>query len=167
MDLSALIKPSIDRSLYSTSLEELSLLCLMVSQRCPARERTQKPCLQRFNKWIDDQLNSHDLSQLDDADDERLLGKIDSIVQELSRTPAHIPALALQQVCNGIETIFNGEVSSWEDLLTSETISEFRDFVDQGNSTLLIQRLAHSKPDLRVLEIGSWRSSPSNTVLES
>ena len=166
MDLKRLIKPSINHALYTPSLEELSLLCSLYTQRCRA-ERTQKLHLQKFNQWIDDRLSSQDLSSIQGYDNERLTLEIDSLVQNLAGTPARPAAIAIQKICDGIRAISSDDASSWEDLLPSKIISELYDYINPCDASLFIQRLAHCKPNLRVLEIGSWRSSPSDRILSN
>ena len=162
-----LIKPSTDRSLYTPSLERLSHLCLIYSQRSLAESTTEWPHLHRFRQWIDNQLKSLDVSLFSDLDNETISERIDGLVYGLAETPASVAATALQKVCGNIGAIFAGHGSSWEDILASETIAELYKMIDDCDTSLFIQKLAHCKPNLRVLEIGSWRSSPSSSILEN
>ena len=164
IDVKDLVKPSIDRSLYTHSLEKLSRLCLIYSQRCLAGLTTERPHLHRFRYWIDSQLKSLDVSSFSDLDNEKISERIDGLVYRLAETPASFAATALQKVCNNIGAIFSGHGPSWEDVLASDTIAGLYNDCD---TSLFIQRLAHCKPNLRVLEIGSWRSSPSSSILGS
>ena len=167
IDVKDLVKPSIDRSLYTPSLEKLSHLCLIYSQRCLAGLTTERPHLHRFRQWIDSQLKSLDLSSFSDLDNETISERIDGLVYGLAETPASSTATALQKVCGNIGAIFSGHGSSWEDVLASETIAELYKDINDCDTSLFIQKLAHCKPNLRVLEIGSWRTSPSSSILEN
>lgn len=167
IDVKDLIKPSIDRSLYTPSLEKLSHMCMTYSQRCPAGLTTERPHLHRFRQWIDSQLKSLDISSFSDLDNETIFDRIDGLVHGLAETPASSAATALQKVCGNIVSIFSGCSSTWEDVLTSETIAELYEFRNDCDTSLFIQKLAHCKPNLRVLEIGSWKISPSSSILKN
>ena len=167
IDAKDVIKPSIDRSLYTPSLDRLSHLCLIHSPRYPARSTTEIPHLRRYHQWVNDQFKLQDLSSLSDLDSETISDRIDDLVRELAETPASSAATALQKVSSHIGALFSGQGSSWEDVLDSETITKLYEFVNDCDTSLFIQKLAHCKPSLRILEIGSWRSSPSSSILEN
>ena len=166
MNLKELVKPSIDHSLYTDSLESITRLCLICSQRDLAVLKSETTHLQRFRQWINDLLKPLDMSSFSGLDSEAIFSEIHGLVQGLADTPAYPAAVALREVCANIGAIFSGYVSSWEDLLTSETISRLYEFRDGCNTSLFIQSLAHCRPNLRVLEIGSWRRSPASYFLE-
>lgn len=167
IDAKDLIKPSIDRSLYTPSLEKISHLCLVYSQRCLAGSTTERPHLHRFRQWIDNQLKSLDVTSLSDLDNETISDRIDCFVYGLAETPAASAAIALQKVCGNIGAIFSGRGSSWEDILAGETIAELYEIRNGCDISLYIQKLAHCKPNLRILEIGFRKSSPSADILEN
>lgn len=167
IDVKDLIKPSIDRSLYTPSLEKISHLCLVYSQRCLAGSTTKRPHLHRFRQWIDNQLKSLDAASFSDLDNETISDRIDGLVYGLAETPAASAAIALQKVCGNMGAIFSGHGSSWEDVLANETIAELYEVRNGCDISLFIQKLAHCKPNLRILEIGFRRSSPSSSILEN
>lgn len=167
IDAKDLIKPSIDRSLYTPSLEKISHLCLVYSQRCLAGSTTERPHLHRFRQWIDNQLKSLDVTSFSDLDNETITDRIDCLVHGLAETPAASAAIALQKVCGNIGAIFSGHGFSWENVLASETIAELYEIRNGCDISLFIQKLAHCKPNLRILEIGFRKSSPSENMLEN
>lgn len=167
IDVKDLVQPSIDWCLYTPSLEKLSHLCMVYSQRCLAGLTTGRPHLHRFRQWIDNQLKSLDVSSFSDLDNETISKRIDGLVYGLAETPVSSAAIALQKVCSNIGAIFPGRGSSWEDVLASETIVELYKVINDCDTSLFIQKLAHCKPNLRVLELGSWRNSPSRSILEN
>lgn len=154
MDANDLIKPSIDRSLHTTSIEKITHLCLVYSQRCLAGLNTERPHLHRFRRWIDDQLKSLNVTSLRDLDNETISDRIDSLVHGLAETPAASAANALQKVCSNIGAGFSGHGSLLEDILASKTIAELYEIRNGCDISLFIQKLAHCKPNLRILEIG-------------
>ena len=166
LDLRDLIKPSIYGSMYMPSLEELSHLCLISSQRCLAGLNTAAPHLYKHRQWIDDQLKLLDVSLISHLDSRAISDRIGGLVHSLAETPASSAAIALQEICHNIAAMFSGHVSSWEHVLASETIAELFSFGNDRDLSPFVQTLAHCKPSLRVLEIGSWSYSPSSSVLQ-
>ena len=166
VDVKDLIKPSIDRSTHAPLLEELSHLCLIDSKRCLAGLNTHAPHLCKYRQWIDDQLDSLDVSSTSDLDSGAISDRIDGLVHSLAETPASSAAIALREVCHNLGAMSSGHVSSWEDVLDSEIIAELFRFGNDCDLSPFVQTLAHCKPNLRVLEIGSWRSSPSSSVMQ-
>lgn len=107
IDVKELIRPSIDRSLYKPSLETLSHLCLIHSQRCLTRSITERPHLRRFRQWIDNRLNSLNVSSFNDLSNETIFDRINGLVCELRETPEYSAATALQKVCDNISIKFS------------------------------------------------------------
>ena len=167
LDLKSLTKPTIDHSLYTPFLEKLSLLCLIYLQRHLARSSPEKVHLRLYRQWIDKQFNSLDPSSFDDLDNQAVLERIDGLVFEVSRTPVSSAAVALQKICRNIDTMFSDQASSWEDVLAPETVAELHNITNEYDTSLFIHNLAHCKPNMRVLEIGSFNSSPSSDVLKT
>ena len=167
IDVKSLVKPSIYRSVYPHALDELSRLCLIHSQRCLAGLTTERPHFYSFRRWIDDELKSVDVLSINDLDNATLSDRISGLVHSLAETPASSAATALQTVCRNMGVIFSGHSSSWEDVLSNEMIADLFQIGNDQDISLWIQTLAHCKPNLRVLEIGSWQNSPSNSILES
>ena len=166
LNIQDLIEPTFDRSLYTPSLEVLSHLCLVYSQRCLAGLIPGRPHMHEFRQWIDAQVKSLDATSFMHLDNGAIFDHINSLVHDLAQTPASSAAYALQKVCGSIGAIFSSDSSSWEDFLPSETITKLYNFVYGWDITSYIQTLAHCRPNLRVLEIGTWRSCPSIDILE-
>lgn len=167
MDAKELIKPSIDLTLYMPSLNDLSILCLVYSQRRLAGSTTEVHHMQKLKTWIHDQLLSMDSSLLGDLDNEKILDRVDTLVHRLSDTPAACAATALHAVCTNIFSLFSGQITSLEALLPDEIIAKLYSFIDQCDRSSFIQHLAHSKPNLRVLEIGAGRGSSTSDNLKA
>lgn len=166
MDLKALISPSIDRSAHSPALDDLAKLCILKSKRTLENKTTHRPHLRKFHQWINDQNNAQN-SGLKDLNDAELTNRMEDLVQLLADKNAGSAAVALQKVCSEICALFEGDFVSWEDILSQDVVSKFYDFVDQCDYSTLLRKMAHCKPNLRVLEIGSWRSTPSEQILQA
>lgn len=153
-----------DRSLYSSSLDELSQLCLLSSKRTLAGLMMERPHLQRFQQWIDDQLTSLNLPGLD-QNDEIVSLRIEELVRNHVGTPAEPVALGLQAVCYSITSLCISDISSWESLLPRKIVAELYDYLHSFDVAQLLRDLAHSKPNLRVLELDPGSGNPSLHIL--
>ena len=167
VDVEDLLKSSNNHSRHKASLEDLSHLCLVHSQRCLAELTPERSHLQRLREWIDDQLILVDVSSINELDNETILDRIDSLVHSLSETPASSTATAFQKACRNIGVASSGHESSGETAFLDETAAEHCQVGKNCDVSSFIQTLAHCKPNLRVLEIGSWETFPSSIVLES
>ena len=167
LDLKALISPSIDRSAHAPSLDELANLCLLKSQRTLENKTTHRPHLRKFHQWISDQINNQNLDQLKDLDDAELTNRLDDLARILAKENEGSAAVALQKVCSEVCALFEGDFLSWEDMLSHDAVSKFYDFVDQCDYSSVLRKFAHCKPNLRVLEIGSWKNTPSEQILQA
>ena len=164
LDLKALLSPSIDRSAHTSSLDELVNLCVVQSHRTLGGKTTHKPHLQKFYHWINKQVETKNLDSLNDLDNADLTSRIDDLVRLLAETNEAPAAVALQNVCSEVCAL---DFSSWKDILSQDAISNLYDLLDQCDYSVFLRKLAHCKPNLRVLEIGSWRSTPSERILQA
>ena len=162
-----LIRPTTDRALYTRQLDELSYACLVSSQRRLSGLKAGKHHMERYRRWIDTQLQSPNGSSLDVLPDKGISSRIDELVQNLTHTPASVAAHTLQKVSENIESIVVGRIPTWEDALDSKSVSDFYEYVNACDVTQFTQMLAHCKPNLSILELGSWRRSPSDSIIKS
>ncbi|KAF4981694.1 hypothetical protein FZEAL_2581 [Fusarium zealandicum] len=158
MDPTTLIKPDPDRALYTPALEELTRLCLVLSGRQLAGVETTVPHMRKYGDWIQGQLDSSDVSFYVDVSDEDLRERITDISQELSATPAADVAAAMNKICSDITGIFDGQIDG---ILAGDTISKVFSFRDYLERSPFLRQLAHTKPSLKVLEIGAGTGAPS------
>ena len=163
-DIKGLIKSSDDQGL-TLSLKLLCVLCTVHSQRCAATWTTESTKWNEYRVWINDQFGRLGMTPFKDLDQETISCRIDDIVHDLSATQASSAAAALQMVCRNMDATHEDTLR--EDVFVSQMDREYLQTWDDWDTSLFIQHLAHCKPNLRVLEIGSWRSSPSKNILKS
>lgn len=163
--IGSLVKPAMDRSFLTSRLESLSHLCLVLSQRYLAKTSVTSH-LQKFHEWIELTVKSLDVAFLLNLSNESILEKIHKMVSDLAQTPASAAANALCSVCCNIGAIFSMN-SSYEDVLSHETVSKLCSFAYDCDISSYIESLAQCQPSLRVLELGSWSAYPSSVVLNS
>ncbi|KAJ4207018.1 hypothetical protein NW759_014016 [Fusarium solani] len=161
MDAATLMKPDIDRARYTPELEEMTRLCLLYSNRQLAGAETTVPHMQRYREWIHDQLRSTENSTFGDGTDEDIMERITDLTQELSATTAADVANAMFKICSDINGIFDGQIDAMEVILAGDTLSKVFAFRDYFDRSTFLRHLAHSKPSLKVLEVGAGTGAPT------
>lgn len=167
MDSNQLFKPSEDYARYEESLESLTRFCLLCSQTVLTEIDPDNAHLHKFRGWIKAYHELVDGRSIQCIDDNGIRKQIDDIVNQLAGTPAYSAARTLQKVCNNIGTILSGQGLTWQALITDDTALELREFIYRYDRSSFIKTLAHTKPNLRILELGSRRGAPSADILES
>ncbi|TGO20105.1 hypothetical protein BTUL_0001g01140 [Botrytis tulipae] len=164
VDLNNLFHISLDRKQYAQSLEELGNLSIFVINERLRNANIQKPHMERYAQWIDTQAKSFKISSCDnDLFSQRIL----QLHETLSTTPAAPISEVLNAIVSNIDPLLSGSVSSWESLVPADPAQSFYDFISKFDSSGFFKVLGHSKPNLRILEIGSWKRSPSTVALRS
>lgn len=159
-----LIKPTLDKSAYTLSLNELTQLCLVKSQRMIAGMESTLPHMNTFSGWIDLRIGKMDLPSLLNLDDLSIENRIDRISRELSQTPIACAASAMSKLCLSMKDIFIGKVQPLN-ILREESLLDICSLSQLCDISLLLKHLAHSKPNLTVLEIGAGTGANSRPTL--
>ncbi|PVH95312.1 putative polyketide synthase [Periconia macrospinosa] len=167
INVKALVSPTSTRSEHQTDIEELYQLCLVHLGQVQTLSDVTKPHLQAYKSWILRQVRllRHDFITMHDASSP--LEKIDSLVDRLASTAVAPIATTMRAICTNAEGILGGEFPSLSSLLPEKTVTALYNFVNNVDATQFIQALAHCKPNMKVLEIGSWRRTPSASILNS
>ena len=166
-DFERLVNRSTDLPIYSSSLKELYSLCVLRSHRLLAGMTSERPHLESYLAWIQREAKSLDSSSLANLDEQAIVSQSKILISDLEGTPAAAAAIALQQICENTTRIFSDKATSWKTLLSEDTIRDLQEFVHYADMSPFVKTLAHYTPNLRILEIGSWRDSPSNEILNS
>ena len=165
MALQDLINPTLDRSTFTPLLNELAQLCVLHSSRRLAKLTTALPHMEKFRAWVEAsaaKITSPILLAMDDAS---IGAQIIDVVHELEPTPGGCAALAMREIQISIEKLFVGEVHSLQVLKANDLLDKVYSFTEACDRSLFLRHLAHSKPNLRVLEIGAGTGATSKTIL--
>ncbi|KAJ5652341.1 Acyl transferase/acyl hydrolase/lysophospholipase [Penicillium longicatenatum] len=154
LDLNTLILPSIDRSACTEALTELCHICMVHTNRVLAGLKTPISHMEKYRNWVNQQLQLCDFDH-SILDNSMIEEQVKGIVNDLSQTIAAAPSQAIQKIFNSIEGIFTGEVDALDLLLLNGTMDNLYASIDQCDESQFFEHLAHSKPNLRVLEIGA------------
>ncbi|KAJ6114967.1 Acyl transferase/acyl hydrolase/lysophospholipase [Penicillium sp. IBT 16267x] len=154
MNVNTLILPSIDRSAHVRALKELCHMCMVHTSRVIAGLDTPMSHMRKYRSWIDQQLQLCDF-EYHGLDNPALEERVKCIVHDLSQTIAAAPSKAIQKIFSSAEKIFTGELEALDLLLSDGTMDSLYASIDQCDESQFFEHLAHSKPNLRVLEIGA------------
>ncbi|KAJ5100126.1 polyketide synthase [Penicillium argentinense] len=166
LDASTLIKPLIDRSDHVPLLTELSDMCMVHTQRVITGLDTSISHMHKYRAWIDRHLQSPNLQSLQTLDNAAIEQRVKRIVHALSLTPGCDGAVAIQKIFSNVEKIFTGEVDALEVLLSDDTLTKLYVSMELCDESLFFKHLTHSKPNLRVLEIGAGTGGSTASILK-
>ncbi|KAK0732344.1 hypothetical protein B0T21DRAFT_412523 [Apiosordaria backusii] len=147
-------------------LQKLTLCCSI--EACRRLEdivhaNTQEH-LKKFHAWLHAQVeqaktrgyalvdNVDDLVQLSSSERETVISQT---AKEIEQTEAPIIGTAVRRIFDAIEEIFRGEIEALEVLREGDVLTELYNFIDNKNYGQFLELLSHSKPNLRILEVGA------------
>lgn len=162
-----LIKPLIDRSESMPIMAELTHLCMIHTRRVIAGLNTSIDHMHNFRSWIDHHLQSVDLQDLEDLEDAVIEQRVKNIIQSTPKAATDYACMvAMQKVFSNAEKIFTGEIEALELLLSDDTLTDVYVSMEQCDETLFFKHLTHTKPNLRVLEIGAGTGGSTAEILK-
>ncbi|OHW98789.1 polyketide synthase [Colletotrichum incanum] len=154
LKLSDLIKPhSKQRNLQFT--HELTLVCIKKAlQRLEGVDTTYSH-LANFHDWLRKQ------NPPTDTDDPEFC-----FADGAQMEPFSSFAVALEIVLDNIVPLFKGEIEPLEVLMPNNVLTNVYNSLNITDRELLFQAFGHSKPNLRVLEIGAGTGGTTKKVLD-
>jgi acyl transferase domain-containing protein len=160
LDVKELIHAPANRTDNLRLLEELGDICLLLSKWRFSESTSDSilPHLQKYIAWVGSQSTSTVTklcSTSTGLDNEASSARIDSLLRRLAGTPAAPVASVIHQVCTKMESLLSGE--SLANVLPEGALTNVYEFVAQLDRSEFIQSLSHSKPSLRILEIGTGK----------
>jgi acyl transferase domain-containing protein/SAM-dependent methyltransferase len=158
MNVPELFHTSDSRTHNSGALAALGEFCLRLSQSHLAESpaKTSLPHLKKHVAWIGSQVTAGSpILPLYPTGFERqaLVYGIDSLLNQLTATPAAPVAAAIHQVCTNLDSLLSGR--RLQDILSEGTLECVYDYLGHLERKEFITQLMHSKPNLRILEIGT------------
>lgn len=154
LEIPTLIGPFEDRKSQFYHIEPLYCLCVQEALKRLEGITTDVPHLNRFHTWMTTHCppmtTSHTLKSLAQNHPGILSGPI---------------ATALMKVLDNIVPIFKSEVEPVDVLLSDNTLTDVYNTLRMTNRSRLFQSLGHSKPNLRILEIGAGTGGTTGSVL--
>lgn len=169
LDAAKLIRPSIPRHLYTQAMSELTRLCLVYSYRHIKGVQTTLPHMQKYQAWIEGQVQAIGMdtySATTALSDKVIMDKVGSLVQQLSNTPMVGCAVAMQKVVTNISGLLSGQTEALGILLADDTLAKLYIATDACDRSEFIRHLGHSKPNLRILEVGAGTGASTVSMLK-
>ncbi|KAF5023550.1 hypothetical protein F66182_4417 [Fusarium sp. NRRL 66182] len=165
MDVRKLLLPPTGCGGSMHLLEELGQLCLLSSKRHLAGFESTDPHLQRYIVWLTAQAHSvvaNLVTFMAALDNESISARIEALMIQLADTPARQTAEIIHLVYTNLKHVASGQ--ALEDAIPSGVLDRLRDFVDLDLGRFL-GHWRHSRPNLRLLEIGTHGASPSSDII--
>jgi acyl transferase domain-containing protein len=175
VDVSTLFPPpSFERQHYRLQ-EELAYFCMLQTAE---RIRLLEPCQPhfiKFREWIDEHIELvkaehegllNESQYLSPDSSAAIASKIEEITAQLLQTPRRSMAIGLRRIVDKIDGIFTGKTTAIESLLQENTLAEIYDLSTFDHSTFL-RILAHTRPTLKILEVGAGTGRTTETILRS
>ncbi|KAF5575127.1 polyketide synthase [Fusarium pseudocircinatum] len=153
--------------------EESILLCIIETfDKVKSLEPCQ-PHLTKFRHWLQKQtglIASGDSSfvsesqKLLDTSLESRLFRIDEITHLLLELPQKAVTLGIRRLCDNMQDIFTGKATTIEILLKDNFLADIYSLTTFDYSKFL-RILSHTRPTLRILEVGAGTGGTTETVL--
>jgi malonyl CoA-acyl carrier protein transacylase/SAM-dependent methyltransferase len=156
-------------------IEKLSLLCSAESAEILKEIAAPSEYLEKYRKWTEERLaraRNDDNPLLPDAADLVQLGSsqrqdmIEELMERSRGSRIDAPAEAIYIVYKSIEGLYKGEIDILEVLLKGDVLTNLYNFLNADCHDFM-QLLGHSKPTLRVLEIGAGTGGLTALVMEA
>ncbi|RSL49057.1 hypothetical protein CEP54_012625 [Fusarium duplospermum] len=175
VDASTLFTPPASSKSDSQLQEELGLLCILETAE---RVRYLQPCqphFARFRDWINQQIgfaaagnyklveNPEKPVALSRAE---RLAKIEELTTILLGLSQRALIVGIRRLFDHIDKIFTGETDTLDILLQDNALAQIYDVMTFDYSNFL-RLLAHTRPNLRILELGAGTGGTTETILRS
>ncbi|KAI1117885.1 hypothetical protein F5Y14DRAFT_402316 [Nemania sp. NC0429] len=169
----ALVKPPSDDD-ATHLLEEFSLLCILDSASRLRGQKPSSPHLEKYGKWISMKAEIaasrrspvlNDTTRLLDLSSHERSDAIAEKYAQLLHVPCRAPyAIAIKQIIDNIEGLYNGSVDAAQLLMEDNILPNVYTAIN-FNYTKYISFMSNSRPALRVLEIGAGAGGTTETIL--
>ncbi|KAG5925731.1 Type I Iterative PKS [Claviceps africana] len=174
VDAHSLVRPEIPRHIYTPMLDQMARLCFVITQRrlrfIRESGRLKKALpkhMDNYSNWIDAQVQKEPDISMTRLDDVAALDKIAVLRNQMKGTPVEACAAAMEIVLNHIDNIFAGSTDALEILLADNVLTRLYVATDACDRSKFIRHLSHSKPNLRILEIGAGTGASTASLLKN
>ena len=174
-DVASLFKPP-ESNIEETRLqEEIILLCIIESADRLQGLETHQWHYQRYRDWLRKQVSRaqngsypvvRDCKQLCSLSPPVRRKLIDDRLKQLSSTGSKAPVVAgIKRILDNAEALFTGKVDALDVLMQDNVLTKIYNAVSFGHGEL-VRMLSHTKPNLRVLEVGAGTGATTESILQ-
>ncbi|KAM3511944.1 hypothetical protein MY11210_004415 [Beauveria gryllotalpidicola] len=153
-----------DGSDFATEVNEMIDLALLYIHRSLAASSAALQSLDVYRAWVDLQLGSGLQSTL--SDDE-LLEKLQTMVDELESSSVFPVADAIKTTATAIREVAKEQGAGTKSLENLTVRDQLSPLIRQFDLSAVFATLAHTKPNLRILEINAGSGSLTSQCLDS
>lgn len=156
--------------------EEMTLLCILETAEKVRNLEPGNWHFEKFRKWLEMEIErarqgnypiveqSKKFSEMSSPRRREMIQEYyDTLVQSTTRA---FFAVGLKAIYDNCEGIFTGEVDALQTLMKDNVLAEIYNAVSFGKGDFL-KLLAHSRPDLRILEVGAGTGGTTEMILRN
>ncbi|PYI11208.1 putative polyketide synthase [Aspergillus sclerotiicarbonarius CBS 121057] len=173
-DKSELMRPSGDRSSELQLVERLAVLCMINTRECLVGVHAWQPYFDKYRAWITRILDglSHtdnplvsDFAELVLLDPAQRRHAIRDMLEEAKGTTLWAVGEAIRRAHDHVVDVFEGRVGYVDLLFHGDLMSQFYAACGMSDVDDLFHLLGHTKPQLRVLEVGAGTGRLTSKLL--
>ena len=174
IDMKPLFKPPKSDKEETYLQEEMALLCMVDSAERLQGLQTDQPHLYKFRDWLDMEIRGAEKGTYPLLKDSANLVKLPKLrrremiqerLERLSTMPDKRPVSeGLMRICNNAEDIFTGRADTLDVLMREDLLTKIYNVVSFGHSEF-VRMLSHTKPYLRILEVGAGTGGTTELIL--
>ena len=175
VDMSTLFEPPKSNRSETRMQEELTLLCILETAEKVRNLQPCQPHFARFRDWLNQQIgfamagryklvdNSAQYTKFSRAERRTM---IESLTTALVELPQKTLTIGLRRILDNVENIFVGEADTLDILLQDNILARIYD-VMSFDCAKFVRTLAHTRPTLRILEVGAGTGGNTEAILSS
>ena len=174
-DAASLFKPPESNIEETTLQEEMTLLCIAESVERLRVLETDQSHFRKYRDWLQREVDSakngshpivRDCKQLVNSDTSVRRDLIDERLKRLSAMGSKAPiATGIKRISDNIEALFTGKADALDILMQEDTLTMIYNVVSFGHGDF-VRMLSHTKPNLRVLEVGAGTGGTTVSILQ-
>jgi acyl transferase domain-containing protein len=174
-DIQSLIHPVTSRKDLIVLCENMAILCALETLDRVASIKTQIPHLEKYRSWLEMQKRRAELGENDILKGTQDLVKlsredrvalIDNTAAKMQSREASAASIAMVRILKYATRIFDGSIQAIEVLHEGDALTNLYNLTHSWNCKDFIDLLSHSKPHMKVLEIGAGTGGTTAAALK-
>jgi NADPH:quinone reductase-like Zn-dependent oxidoreductase/SAM-dependent methyltransferase len=175
VDLSTLFSPPVSDRIEAKLQEELVLLFILETAERITSLAPCQPHFTKFRDWLNNEIEVAKSGNYELVEEsgryvkltsEKRLVMIDERVTALMQMGRQAVTTGLKRIFDNAEKLFTGAADTLEVLLKENALAKIYDVISFDFAPF-IRSLAHTRPNLRILEVGAGTGGTTETILRS
>lgn len=174
-DAASLFKPPESNIEETTLQEEMTLLCIVESVERLQGLETDQWHFRKYHDWLQKELGRaqdglypvvRNCKQLVSLEPSVRRDLIEERLKQLSSMGSKAPvATGIKRISDNIEALFTGRADTLDILMQGDILTQIYNVVSFGHGDF-VRMLSHTKPNLRVLEVGAGTGGTTVSILQ-